>query len=231
MFAGTATFGAGEADETVLTAAEVDVFIAKYDRNGHLLWVKQAGGTSGSGAGHGIAIDGRGDSDVTGAFSGTFGAGEPNETVLTEIDGGFIAKYDRNGQLLWATQIGGIADSATAPGGQGIAIDGRGDSYVTGGFRRETGLRQIEAFVAKYDRNGQFLWATQVTPGRADTSSCCAGGGIAVDGPGNSYVTGFFVGTATFGAGEANETELDAGGVEDVFVAKYGSRHGAVAHR
>ena len=44
---------------------------------------------------------------------------------------------------------------------------------------------------------------------------------IATDPRGNSYVTGFFSGTATFGAGEANETVLSAAGVEDMFVAKY----------
>ena len=33
---------------------------------------------------------------------------------------------------------------------------------------------------------------------------------IATDPRGNSYVTGHFSGTATFGAGEANETVLEA---------------------
>jgi hypothetical protein len=44
------------------------------------------------------------------------------------------------------------------------------------------------------------------------------GEGIAADRYGNSLVTGFFIGTATFGPGEANETVLTGGGG---FVAKY----------
>ena len=48
-----------------------------------LLWATQAGGTGDEGLG--IATTERGDSYVTGYFSGTatFGAGEPNETTLT----------------------------------------------------------------------------------------------------------------------------------------------------
>src|SRR5512141_591375 len=41
---------------------------------------------------------------------------------------------------------------------------------------------------------------------------------IAVDGSGNSYVTGEFRGTATFGAGEPNQATLTSTGSYDVFV-------------
>src|SRR5919106_333114 len=72
-----------------------------------LLWATQAGGP-GEDAGFGIATTARGDSVVTGNFAGTatFGAGEPNQTILTTSSGPgiFVAKYDRDGGLLWATQ-------------------------------------------------------------------------------------------------------------------------------
>ena len=45
--------------------------------------------------------------------------------------------------------------------------------------------------------------------------------GIAVDGSGNSYVTGLFGGSATFGPGETNETTLTSAGSFEIFVAKY----------
>ena len=48
-----------------------------------------------------------------------------------------------------------------------------------------------------------------------------SGYGIAVDTAGSSVVTGSFVGTATFSAGEPNETTLTSRGENDVFVAKY----------
>ena len=46
------------------------------------------------------------------------------------------------------------------------------------------------------------------------------GFGIATDGAGNSHVIGEFLGTATFGAGEANETMLTPAAA-DIFVARF----------
>jgi len=47
--------------------------------------------------------------------------------------------------------------------------------------------------------------------------------GIAVDGSGNSYLTGSFGLMATFGVGEANETLLIGAANTNIFVAKYNS--------
>jgi Thrombospondin type 3 repeat/Beta-propeller repeat len=228
-FGDTTTFGAGEANETTLTAAAIeDIFVAKYDSSGMLLWAKGAGGI-GFDRGEGIAIDGAGSSYVTGWFQGTatFGAGEANETTLTSIGvfDIFVAKYDPNGALVWATSAGG---------GQafGIAVDSDGSSYVTGSFvgtatfgageANETMLTSAgfsaDIFVAKYDSGGALVWAK-----RAGGTDGDQGEGIATDGAGSSYVTGLFRGTATFGAGEANETTLTSAGFSDIFIAKYDS--------
>src|SRR3972149_4329281 len=79
-FNGSATFGAGETNETTLVSAgESDIFVAKYDSSGMLVWAKRAGGTSHDN-GRGIAVDSSGNSYVMGIFIGsaTFGAGETN---------------------------------------------------------------------------------------------------------------------------------------------------------
>jgi hypothetical protein len=127
-------FGAGEPNETFLVSAgKGDIFVARYDANGALLWATSAGGTE-SDQGIGIAGDGAGGSVVSGQFFGTarFGADEPNETFLvsagnTDI---FVARYDANGALLWATQAGGTGFDK----GNGIAGDGAGGSVVSGQF-------------------------------------------------------------------------------------------------
>lgn len=229
-FAGTATFGAGEPNETVLTSdGDADLFLARYDGSGLLVWATRAGGTLFE-IGDALALDGAGDVYLTGFFNGisTFGAGEPNETVLTsagEIEI-FLARYDGDsGSLVWATQAGGTGFDR----GNDLAIDGTGHVYLTGFFSgtatfgagepNETVLTDAsgaDLFVARYDGSGTLAWATQ-----AGGIDFAAARGIAVDGSGTSCVTGLFRNSATFGAGEPNETVLTSAGLNDVFVAAY----------
>jgi hypothetical protein len=233
FFSLSATFAPGEANETTLTAAGAeDVFLAKYNSNGALVWTKRAGGTGTLIEGKGIAVDSSGNSYVTGFLifgSATFGQGEGNQTTLTPVGSQdiFVAKYDANGALVWAKSAGGLSgDQAFA-----ITVDSSGHSYVTGFFSLMATFGQGEAnqtvltsagvtdiFVAKYDANGALLWAKRA--GGADVDQ---GSGIALDSSGNSYVTGYVALTATFGSGEANQTMLTPFGNRDIFVAKYNS--------
>jgi len=126
----------------------------------------------------------------------------------------FVAKYDSTGTAVWATSAGGVGNDT----GQGIAVDGLGNSYVTGQ------LGGSDLFVAKYNSTGTLEWATSVAGTGNDCSaiaqpSCLTGKGIAVDGSGNSYVTGLFDGNPIFGLG----VELSSAGSRDIFVAKYNS--------
>ena len=228
-FSGTATFGPGEANETTLTSAgSNDIFVARYDASGALVWAKRAGSADFD-RGAGIATNGAGNSYVTGLFSGTatFGPGEPNETTLTAAGPQdiFVAKYDTTGALIWARR----ADGADLDQGLGIGVDSAGNSYVTGVFSGTTtfgpgevnqttlaAAASLDIFVARYDPGGALVWAT-----RAAGTGLDEGRGIATDGAGNSYVTGRFSGTATFGAGETSETTLTSAGDFDIFVARY----------
>ena len=206
-----------------------DTFVTKVDAGGTLLWTKQTGGESES-IGYAIAADGDGNSYVTGVFGGSaiFGLGETHETTLDSADSAsiFVAKYDTDGALVWAKQTSGSSGSYNA--GAGIGVDGDGNSYVTGAFEGAatfgpnetnqailTSVGGADIFVAKVDPDGALLWARQAGGVSADN-----GDGIAVDGSGNSYVTGSFEGTATFGPDEANVTPLTSTGETDIFVAK-----------
>ena len=99
-FSTTATFGAGEANETVLSADEADgydIFVAKYGADGTLDWVRQVGG-AGNQLANGITV-----LDpvwlLTGSFDGggplVLGAGETNETTLQSAGGydAFLAMF------------------------------------------------------------------------------------------------------------------------------------------
>ena len=117
--------------------------------------------------------------------------------------------------FLWAVQDGGGTDDQ----GFGIAVDDAGNSYTTGNFEGTatigdstfTAVGAFDIFIAKYDMNGNFLWAVQDGGGSFDI-----GYGIAVDDAGNSYTTGYFSGTATIG-----DSTFTAVGAFDIFIAKY----------
>ncbi|MGH1365623.1 MAG: SBBP repeat-containing protein [Calditrichia bacterium] len=232
-FEGEATFGEGQANETILNSVGfLDIFVAKYDLNGLLMWVRQAGGLELAQGLH-ISVDASGSSSVTGVFDGmvTFGVGEANETTLTSsgstnIHDIFIARYDANGMLVWATRAGGQNSNDV---GSSIAVDDFNNSYIAGYFSDSTifgegeanettlsGFGSFDIFIAKYDANGLLHWAKE-----AGGISFEVGLGIAVNSSSQSYITGLFEGAITLGSGEANETVLTSVDGRDVFVAKY----------
>jgi len=210
VFTGTATFG----DFTLTSSGSKDVFVVKLDADGNWQWAKQAGGIAND-EGIGISVDADGNSYVTGYFqeTATFGAFTLTSSGSYDV---FVAKLDTDGNWQWATKAGGSGGENCR--GYGITIDDAGNSYVTGYFTGTatfgaftiTSNGSYDGFVAKLDTDGNWQWAKQ-----AGGSSYDFGISISVDANGNSYVTGTFSVTATFGA-----FTLISSGSYDVFVAK-----------
>ena len=207
-FEGTATFGS----YSLTSSGEYDIFVAKMDAIGNWQWATKAGGTGWDG-GCGITIDDTGNSYVTGYFFGTATFGSYSLTSSGDSDI-FVAKIDADGNWQWATKAGGTGSDV----GFVITIDDAGNSYVTGFFSDTatfgsyslTSSGGEDIFVAKIDADGNWQWATKAGGTNADF-----GYGITIDDAGNSYVTGFFSDTATFGF-----YSLNSSGGDDIFVAK-----------
>jgi len=97
---------------TLSSKGEADVFVAKFDRLGNVVWVNQIGGSADDFA-RGMAIDGVGNCYLTGAFQsrtaeirthgGKEKVAEMNRRSDSEI---FVAKFDNNGALAWARTAG-----------------------------------------------------------------------------------------------------------------------------
>ena len=141
------------------------------------LWTTQIGTSEGDSA-SGIAVDGSGNSYITGYTSGDLGG--PNQ------GGGdvFIAACDSGGTVQWTRQIG----TSESDGARGIAVDGSGNSYITGWTFGDLGgpnQGRRDAFVVKCDSGGTVQWARQF-----GTRSNDGGVGIALDASCNSYNTG-----------------------------------------
>lgn len=206
--------------EKLKSAGQRDIFIARYDGSGSLVWIEQAGGASNDEA-YAIAADSLGNSIVVGRFTGTANFGLQHTLTSTSSDQSdiFIAKYDANGDTCWAVKAGGTGNDEA----YGIATDSNGNVYVTG--RVFNGNSFFDVFIAKYSSAGQVQWETS-----AGGSEYDEGTGITIDGSDNIVVTGRFTGTAIFGPGETNVTELtSAGGNDyDVFVAKFNPSDGSL---
>ncbi|MHC4660833.1 MAG: RCC1 domain-containing protein [Planctomycetota bacterium] len=234
FYSSTATFGAGDDNETILTSAGgYDIFIVKYNPDGTLAWAKSAGSTKDD-WGMGISTLSDGSALTTGYYgnTATFGAGDDNETELTsaEVDNIFVAKYNPDGTLAWAKQAGGAGEDW----GGSISTLSDGSAIITGDFTsaaatfgnasegNEVTLSAVgnyDIFVAKYNPDGTLAWAKQA--GGTDWDE---GWGVSVVSDGSSIVTGIFRSTATFGnASEGNEAVLSSAGDHDIFIAKYNS--------
>ena len=194
FFSGSATFG----DITLVSADHHDLFIAKYNSSGNLLWVVQGAGL---GIDEGLCLSTSSTNDiyVGGFFESTLNIGSFNlSTGFTEAL--FLAKIDHVGNVIWAKQtVMGESGHAAI---NDIIIDSSGDIVFTGYFFMEITFQNTtllsydesdDIFIAKYNNNGDEIWVKQAGGDSNDN-----GNGIDVDESGNIYLAGEFRLTATF---------------------------------
>ena len=194
-----------------------DIFVLKLDTfTGAYKW-HTFYGSSNTDEGYGIAIDGSGNVYVTGHSLATWGSPLHAHSGGDDI---FVLKLDSSGAYQWHTFYG----SSVIDFGDGIAVDGSGNVYVTGysnaTWSGPSGQNPLHAYSGNYDifmlklnSSGAYQWHTFYGSSGVDE-----GYGIAVDGSGNVYVTGYSYGTWN---GPAGEIPLHAySGYYDIFVLK-----------
>jgi hypothetical protein len=226
-----------------------NAFVAKLNAAGNALVYSTYLGGSGGDVGYGIAVDGAGNAYVTGsAFSTDFPTANPLQASNHNAHGvgnAFVAKLNAAGSaLVYATYLGGSGGSTggmspifSGDTGNGIAVDGAGNAYVTGetnstNFPTTAGAFQTalngfgDAFVTKLNVAGNALvYSTYLGGSRFGGES---GNGIAVDGAGNAYVTGLTTST-DFPTQNALQTQNRAGG-STAFVAKLNAAGSALVY-
>jgi hypothetical protein len=180
-------------------------------------------GGGGDDRGYGIAIDGSGNTYITG---GTSSSDFPTTSGAfdTSYNGGdvFVTKVDSTGTaLVYSTYLGSGGDDR----GYGIALDSSGNVYITGltyssdfpttpgAFDTSYNGVYCDVFVSKLNASGTALvYSTYLGGGSSDVGS-----DIAIDSSGNTYITGYTYSDFPTTPG-AFDTSYN--GPEDVFVSK-----------
>jgi len=222
------------------SGTQTDVFVAKHDSKGNVLWAKCGGGAK-IDLSYGISVDANGNVYVTGNFESNtvlFGSITLTNSTTSGNTDMFIVKYDSNGNMKWAKKAGGVNDDS----GSGVGTDANGNVYISGMINNNA--------LIKYDSLGNVNWTAVPTvsangisvnpdgniyitgiysPGyyiaKYDTSgnmkwfkspSGGEGYSVSTDTSSNVYVSGIFGGTAIMG----NDTLVSAGSWDD-FIAKF----------
>lgn len=186
-----------------------DLFVAKFDGSGNLMWVTQFGDVDFDEA-FGIAAD---------ASDAVYVAGSSYHVEYPETNVALLARLDREGNLEWLKQFRGSGDVGAAA----VTVDAAGDVYIVGstagdlaGFVNAGG---IDAFLAKYDGDGNQLWIRQLAGTDDDVGTA-----VVTDASGAIYVAGGTQGKLiglTSGSGVAFLAKYDSDG-NRLWVRQYG---------
>ncbi len=229
-FSGTVDFDPGTGTSNLTSAGFKDIFISKLDAAGNFVWARNMGGPNSDDVAYSITVDGIGNVLTTGSFHGTadFDPG-PGVSNLTSAGGNldiFISKLDAAGNFIWAKSMDGPNSSDIA---YSIAVDSFSNVYTTGifygtvdfdpgaGISNLTSAGFADIFISKLDSVGNFGWAKKLGGISNDI-----GYSIALNGFGNVYTTGQFMGTVDFDPG-VGTSNLTSAGSTDIFVLKLGA--------
>lgn len=181
-FSGSVDFDFSAATNTLTSNGSTDIFFAKYDLLGNLLWAKRIGGGLLDGA-YSIKTDHNHDVVLCGYFRGSnvdFDPGPSSFLLSSNGDNGFdsgfggdafLAKFTSNGNFLWAFAVGGYYSH---DGFSDFDVDDSNNIYV-GGFINATSTTPVDidpgagvvdvanssqghGLIAKYSATGNYMW-------------------------------------------------------------------------
>ena len=228
-FRDTVDFDFGNGLHTLIAEGINDGFFAKIDANGNLIWVKQLSG-KGNGGVSSLKINSAGHIYISSGFKDTVdfdpGIGIYNlVSGCSNVGNGYsdfaIAKYDNNGDLIWAKSIG--SDTYETLGS--IGIDNFGYIYAAGYFRATVdfdpgiGVFNLspngysDVFLLKLDVNGDFVWVKKLGGSNTDFFSS-----ININ-SNHIYLTGNFKGISDFDP-DTGVYNLTSFGDYDIFISK-----------
>lgn len=179
----------------------MDAFLAKYDADGNLVWGRQPITSAWREWGNGVAVGPSGEVIFTGLSEPSSANGSLDQDRMS------VAKFDTEGNMVWSRESGSMQDARIDS--NEVVVDASGSAFISGQtdwdpFGPNAGGR--DAFLVKYDTEGNFLWGQQFGTAENDRAT-----EVAADASGNVFVTGETSGSL-FGPNS---------GDRDMFLSKY----------
>lgn len=221
-FNGQADFDPGPETTILQSAGSDDVYIQKFDADGHFSWARRIG-AAGSDISVDIATDQAGNIFIGGSFSHTvdFDPGPGTYPIVSAYVDAFILKLDQSGNFIWAKPCGGSNTDGLAE----LAIDQSGNVYATGYFVGNTdfdpgpGIFILQApnlaaaYYWKLDFAGNLSWAKM-------SEGLSFGTSIAVNRSGIVYASGNLTGTIRLNP-EAPDPAVTSAGNKDAYILRF----------
>lgn len=169
-------YGSNYSLSSTFGGLNTDVFIAKYDSLGQLLWAKKLGSTGSQGVTR-LKADQNQNIYIIGSFSGTldFDLSITQTSTLSSNGGNldpFLAKYNSNGDFIWAKHLN---SPSVQDNYNDIQISSDGFIYIAARFGSTadfdfgpdttnlTAVGTADGAILKYDLNANLIWAKQIT--------------------------------------------------------------------
>jgi hypothetical protein len=155
IFSGVYSDDLSLGDSTLTKSGFFNLFVAKYDADGNLLWTRKNEGT-GAAIANSIAVDDANNIYITGLFVSQTIFG--NDTISSTQVALFIVKYQPDGTVLWIEKAESTSsvignDITTHPSGV-ISLTGAFSGMATFGNKSLTSNGDEDLFMAQYSSNG-----------------------------------------------------------------------------
>lgn len=200
-------------NDSLISQNQVDLFVAKLDSSGQIIWAISAGG-AGYASASDIAVMPNGNLAITGYFDDDLNWGYSSFTT-TGLRDIFIAVISPQGALQWIKKLGGPA----IDDGRSVAVDNNNRIYVTGLFRDALfvngdtliGQGSYDAYLAQYSSTGQLSWVKTMGGTNSDEGTY-----VNVDLAQNPVVVGWYDRSM-----QADSLFISGSKEEDGFALKY----------
>jgi hypothetical protein len=192
-FRSSCDFDPGMGVSSLTTSGGKDIFIAKYNSVGSLLYAKRIGGTNDD-AVSSLVLDHSDNISLIGSFSGSVDFDPDPSAAVLNSGNSFLAKYNSAGSYLYAKSLGTCLSND-------ISVDNNSNVYLTGNYQYGNdfdpgpGIANLTSpsgwgvktiFIAKYDSLGNYVFAKPL-----NGNALNAGTKVTATSNGEFYIAGY----------------------------------------